>query len=293
MEEEMKLLIQLIQLSEGKFYHFFYYKMICLFFKFSDNSAQTDLRMPPHKQMFSYNREESDLPPQVPNHLLRCSKQNKKNVRIRSLEDHQRQRRSSISTSQSNNRTQDDSAASQLGTHRSNYGPLDVLHRPLWNYQNPQHREYVPNSKRDPHYDKRNRHKQVEQENTNRIDNVQKKTAYNRWNSDSEIQQEKKSNTTHRSRATVLKHHQNKDESIYNLHKEQKSKQEAFIITKTDDETNFKNISSFDKYENFTPYIRTDEVLDPSKAFSPVPQSRETSAHKQRVGISLIEKLNY
>jgi hypothetical protein len=246
--------------------------------------------MPPHRQMFAFTREESDLPPQVPNNLIHSSKQNKKNVRIRSLEDHQRHRRSSIGTSHSNNNTQDDSAPSQLGTHRSNYGPTDLVHRPLWNYQNPEHREYVPNSRRDPHYEKRQRHKHVDQGNFDRIDDVQKKTPYNRWNSDSELQQEKKSNSTNRSRATVLKHNHQKDENINNLFKGQKSKQETFIITKTDDESNYKNLSLFDKYEHFTPYIRTDEVLDPAKAFSPVPQSRETSAHKQRVGIHLYEK---
>ncbi|CAF4790006.1 unnamed protein product, partial [Rotaria socialis] len=37
----------------------------------SDNSVQTDLQIVPHKQMFSFTREESDLPPQIPNHLLR------------------------------------------------------------------------------------------------------------------------------------------------------------------------------------------------------------------------------
>ncbi|CAF4721849.1 unnamed protein product, partial [Rotaria magnacalcarata] len=80
-----------------------------------------------------------------------------KNVRIRSLEDTQRQRRPSISTTHSSHNTIDDGAGSQIGTHRSNYGTIDLVHRPLWNYQNPEHREYVPNSRRDPHYDKRPR----------------------------------------------------------------------------------------------------------------------------------------
>ncbi|CAF4589657.1 unnamed protein product, partial [Rotaria magnacalcarata] len=80
--------------------------------------------------------------------------------------------------------TIDDGAGSQIGTHRSNYGTIDLVHRPLWNYQNPEHREYVPNSRRDPHYDKRPRQRNVEQENFERTDDVQKRTAYNRWNSD-------------------------------------------------------------------------------------------------------------
>jgi hypothetical protein len=234
--------------------------------------------MNPHKQMFSFTREESDLPPQVPNHLLRNSKQNKKNVRIRSLEDHQRQRQS-----HSNQITHDDSATS----HRSNNPTFDLVHRPLWNYQNPAHREYIPNSKRDPYHDKRQRN----QGNSNRIDDVQKKREnYNRWNSDSEIQHEQKENklnSVHRSRSSGLKTNNQKDESINNLLKGQKPKQDVFLITNTDEQSNYNTISSLDKYENFTPYIRTDEILDPAKAFSPVPQSREASAHRQRVRISI------
>jgi hypothetical protein len=228
--------------------------------------------MIPHKQMFSYIREESDLPPQVPNHLLRNSKNpnGKKNVRIRSVEDTHRQRRTSISTTHN-----DDGATSQMGTNRSQYGPSDLVHRPLWNYHNPQHREYVPNSKRDPHYDKHQR-----QEDSTRNDDVKKKktTIYHRGNSDTELQQDRKFNTTNRTRTTVLKH---KEERIVDLPKGQ-TKKEAFVITKPNDESSYNNISSLDKYEHFTPYIRTDEVLDPAKAYSPIPQSRETSAHKQR-----------
>jgi hypothetical protein len=233
--------------------------------------------MNPHKQMFSFTREESDLPPQVPNHLLRNSKQNKKNVRIRSLEDHQRQRQS-----HSNQSTHDDSAVSQ----RSNNPTFDLLHRPLWNYQNPAHREYIPNSKRDPHYDKRQRN----EGDSNRTDDIQKKKNYNRWNSDSEIQhqqKEKKFNSVHRSRSSGLKQNNQKDESISNLSKVQKPKEDTFLITNTNEQSNYNTLSSLDKYENFTPYIRTDEILDPAKAFSPVPQSRETSAHSHRVGISI------
>ncbi|CAF3506044.1 unnamed protein product [Rotaria sp. Silwood1] len=253
----------------------------------SDNSVQTDLPMALHKQMFPFTREESDLPPQIPNHLLRNSKQNKKNVRIRSLEDHQRQRRSSITTTHSNNNTNDDGITSQIGTNRSNYGPLDVLHRPLWNYQNPKHREYIPNSKRDPHYEKRHRSKYHEQENFDHIDDIQKKPTYNRWKSDSELQQErkeKKTIPTNRTHSTVLKHNiYPKNEHNINIPRE-KISQQAFLITKTDnDDTHYNNISSLDKYEHFIPYTRTDDVLDPSKAFSPIPPSRETSAHTQQV----------
>jgi hypothetical protein len=226
-----------------------------------------------HKQMFSFTREESDLPPQIPNHLLRNSKPNKKNVRIRSVEDQRR--------SHSNPSTQDDSAPSQ----RSNNPPVDLVHRPLWNYQNPQHREYIPNSKRDPFRDKRHR----SQGTVDRADDLQKKTNYNRWNSDSELQHEQKDKRINRTRPTGIKQQHQKDENMMNLLKGQKTKQHTFVITKTvdDDERSFNNISSLDKYEHFTPYIRTDEILDPSKAFSPVPQSRETSAHRPRVRIYL------
>ncbi|CAF2211967.1 unnamed protein product [Rotaria magnacalcarata] len=250
----------------------------------SDNSVQTDLQIAPHKQMFSFTREESDLPPQIPNHLLRNGKQNKKNVRIRSLEDTQRQRRPSISTTHSSHNTIDDGAGSQIGTHLSNYGTIDLVHRPLWNYQNPEHREYVPNSRRDPHYDKRPRQRNVEQENFERTDDVQKRTAYNRWNSDSELQQqqrkERKFTPSNRTRPAALKQNNiNKNEPIPRA----KPPHEASLVKKTDDESSYINISSLDKYEHFIPYTRTDDVLDPSKAFSPIPPSRETSAHTQQI----------
>jgi hypothetical protein len=258
----------LIQHFEGKFNHFDYKINPPSVGKFSEHSVQTDLRMLPQRQMFAFNREESDLPPQIPNHLLKDPKSIKKNVRIRSLEDPQRQRQSHSHTN-----IRDDGAPSQ----RSTNAPIDLLHRPLWNYQNPQHREYVPNSKRDPHYDKRQR----QQDRSSRIDEVPKKTNYNRWHSDGQLQHqqnEKKLNTTNRTRSMGIV--KQKDESIVNLFKVQKPRHEAFVITKKEDQSNYNNISSLDQYEHFTPYIRTDEVLDPAKAFSPVPQSRETSARR-------------
>ncbi|CAF4526191.1 unnamed protein product [Rotaria socialis] len=269
-----------------------YEKKAQLIEKLKRNGHKTDLlakTLPvPHKQMFSFTREESDLPPQIPNHLLRNGKQNKKNVRIRSLEDTQRQRRPSISTTHSSHNTIDDGVGSQIGTHRSNYGTIDLVHRPLWNYQNPEHREYVTNSRRDPHYDKRPRQRNAEQENFDRTDDVQKRTAYNRWNSDSELQQqqqqqqrkERKFTPSNRTRPTALKQSNiNKNEPIPRA----KPPHEAFLVKKTDDESSYINISSLDKYEHFIPYTRTDDVLDPSKAFSPIPPSRETSAHTQQI----------
>ena len=240
--------------------------------------------MGPHKQLFSFTREESDLPPQVPNHLLRNSKTNKKNVRIRSLEDNQRQRRSSMTTSHSNNNTTDDGTTSQLGTHRSNYGPMDLAHRPLWNYQNPEHREYIPNSKRDPHYEKRQRQKKIEQGNLILVDDIPKKATYNRWNSDSELQRKQKEkplDANNRTRSTILKSNPQKNESRIPVSKE-KLQQEEFLIKNINNEATFNTISSLDKYEHFVPYTRTDDILDPSKAFSPIPPSRETSAHTQQ-----------
>ena len=59
-----------------------------------------------YRPLFTFIREKSDLPPQIPDHLLhRNPKANTRNVCIRSPE-------------------------------------------------NPQHREYIPNSKHDPHYRK-------------------------------------------------------------------------------------------------------------------------------------------
>ena len=271
--DEMKRSIRSIRHFEGKFIDSFE----CLLnvrYIISDNSAQTDFRMLTHKQMFNFAREESDLPPQIPSHLLRDGRIQKKAVRIRSLEDPQRQRQAQ-SQAQPKPTTRDDGAVSQ----RSSQAPLDLVHRPLWNYQNPKHREYVPNSKRDPHYDKRQHHSQ---ERSRRPDDIPKKTTNNRWNNDSQLQpKEKKINPPNpTTRVTTIKQIQPREETIGNLLKTHKPRQEVFV----DDESSFNNISSLDKYDHFTPYIRTDEVLDPAKAFSPVPQSREPSAmHRSRV----------
>ncbi|CAF5134579.1 unnamed protein product, partial [Rotaria magnacalcarata] len=140
------------------------------------------------------------------------------------------------------------------------------------------------NSRRDPHYDKRPRQRNVEQENFERTDDVQKRTAYNRWNSDSELQQqqrkERKFTPSNRTRPAALKQNNiNKNEPIPRA----KPPHEASLVKKTDDESSYINISSLDKYEHFIPYTRTDDVLDPSKAFSPIPPSRETSAHTQQI----------
>jgi hypothetical protein len=240
--------------------------------------------MIPRKQMFAYTREESDLPPQVPNHLLRTSKngQIKKNVRIRSLDDHPKQRRSSIGTSHSNQTlTKDDEHASQLNTNRTHYGPIDIVHRPLWNYQNRQHRQYVPNSRRDPNYVKRHRQKQDEHD---RIDHVSTTTIYNRWNSDSELQKQtqQQAKVKHSmSSSAVNRSHRTKDEPR-TIVSQRSTNADAFAIGQIDHQAGFTNISSFDKYEHYIPYTRTDEILDPARAYSPVPQSRGTSDDKQR-----------
>lgn len=233
--------------------------------------------MSTHKQLFAFTREESDLPPQIPSHLLRDNRTTKKNVRIRSLEDPQRQRQAQT---QSKPTTRDDGAVSQ----RSSQAPIDLVHRPLWNYQNPNRREYVPNSKRDPNYDKRYH----SQDRPQRTEEIPKKATNNRWNSDSQLQQkERKLNLSNQSRSTNIKppapHPPQREENIGNLLKTHKPpRQDAFA----DEESNFHNISSLEKYEHFTPYIRTDEVLDPAKAFSPVPISREPSAQRSRVSSS-------
>lgn len=234
--------------------------------------------MSKHKQMFTFAREESDLPPQIPQHLLQDNRPTKKNVRIRSLEDPQRQRQAQTQTKPT---TRDDGAVSQ----RSSQAPIDLVHRPLWNYQNPRHREYVPNSRRDPNYEKRNH----SQDRPRQTEEIPKKATNNRWNSDSQLQQkERKLNVSNQSRPTNIKQPPppppplppQREESIGNLLRAHKPpRQEAFV----DEESNFHNISSLDKYEHFTPYIRTDEILDPAKAFSPVPLSREPSAHRSRV----------
>lgn len=220
-------------------------------FFFSDNSVQTDFRLIPPKQMFAYLREESDLPPQVPNHLLRSAKQSKKNVRIRSSEDPTpRQRRNSATTT---TLSKDDGHLSQMESQRTRY---DLVHRPLWNYQNQEHRVYVPNSQRDPKNQKKSRIEPPAATTT------LKSNTYNRWKSDGELKKEKPQQT------------------IVNL-PPRTNRGDTFQISSRphdDHQSMFSNISSLDRYEHFIPYTRTDEVLDPARAYSPVPISREPSA---------------
>lgn len=206
---------------------------------------------------------------------------------MRTVEENHASRRASTTTYNSN--PNDDRTISQISHARSHQPPVDMHHRPLWNYNNPQHREYVPNSKRDPHYEKRQRLKYFEQGNYDRIDDVQKKTCYNRWNSDSELQnQQKKSIPTNRIRSTVSKatsYGNHKDESIMNLLKMQHKQQQAFGSrksalhhNKTDEETNSNHESLVDRYDNYVPYTQTDEALDHGQVQS---SSRETTPLKQ------------
>jgi hypothetical protein len=205
---------------------------------------------------------------------------------VRPFDDNQQSRRTSTTTHHSN--LNDDRAISQISQ-----PPMDIHHRPLWNYRNSQHREYVPNSKRDPHYEKRQRLKHFEQGNFDRIDDVQKRTCYNRWNSDSEIQQQKKKPIpTHRVRSTISKMTTNgnyKDESIMNLlkmqHKQQQetlgTKKSALNYQKTDEDFQTNRESPLDKYENDAPYTRTDEEFDSGKVYPSESRSRDISPHKQ------------
>jgi hypothetical protein len=218
-----------------------------------------------------YAYEDSDLPP---NHHYR-NQPGKKTVRMRSLDDNQLPPRTNAG------------APSQMNSHRTNQSPTDIQHRPLWNYKNHKRAEYIPNSKRDPNYEKRQRLKQIELGNYDRVDDVQKKTCYNRWNSDSEIQQ-KKQQPMNRTRSTMSKatgFGNHKDESIMNLLKGQNKQPEVYGTryppsnhTKPDNEYNSNQPASVDRYENDVPYTRPDEGFDPTKIYS---QSIETSSHKQ------------
>lgn len=265
----------------------------CLF-PFSDHNGHTDFRAPSRRQAPSRIYEEPDLPSELPNPHYQNSgyrsipnQPGKNNPRMRPYDDNHVSRRTSTSTYHSN--PNDDRTTSQISHARSHQPPMEIHQRPLWNYNNPQHREYVPNSKRDPHYEKRQRLKHFEQGNYDRIDDVQKKTCYNRWNSDSELQnQQRKPIPTNRIRSTVSKatsYGNHKDESIMNLLKMQQKQQQTFgsrksavSHTKADEETNSNHESSVDKYDNYVPYTRTDEIIDPGQVQSSSP---ETTPNKQ------------
>jgi putative salt-induced outer membrane protein YdiY len=94
------------------------------------------------------------------------------------------------------------------------------------------------------------------------------------------------------SKATSFGNH--KDESIMNLlkmqHKHQQqeiygTRKSALNHTKNDEEINSNHESSLDKYENYMPYTRTDEVLDPGPVNSSISRSRETTPNKQTIEV--------
>jgi hypothetical protein len=245
--------------------------------------------MPLNRRTAPYAYEESDLPPQAPNHHYRNpgNHPGKKTTRIRSLDDNQPPQYPSTTNHQSQPNTV--GSTSQMNSQRTNHGPVDIQQRPLWNYNKHKRAEYVSNSKRDPHYEKRQRLKHLELGNFDRVDDVQRKTCYNRWNSDSEIQQQhKKQAPMNRTRSTVPKtqtYGNHKDESIMNLLKGQNKQPEVYGIRyppsnhiKTDNEYNSNRASSLDRQENYVSYTRPDEGFDPANVYS---QPIETSSHKQ------------
>lgn len=264
----------------------------------------SDHNVPPRRQAHPYAQDNSELPPQIANpHYQNAGYRNvanqpgKNNIRMRSHEDANTARRTSTTTYHSNG--YDDGHVSQISNQRSHHGPVDIHNRPLWNYNNREHREYVPNSKRDPHYERRQRLKHFEQGNFDRIDDVQKKTCYNRWNSDTDLQQQRKKSLppTNRVRSTNTKtsnQNSHKDESIFNLLKLQnKHQQESFAGArksvlnqyKNDDDINSNHESAFDKHENYRPYTQIDNENDQIRAYSPVQHVREPSPPKQTVEV--------
>lgn len=221
---------------------------------------------------------------------------------MHTIDDNNPSRRTSSTTHHSN--PNNDGTISQISNQRSNYGPVDANNRPLWNYKNAERRVYVPNSKRDPHYERRQRLKHFEQGNFDRIDDVQKRTCYNRWNSDSELQQ-KKQIPNNRIRSTVSKatsYGNHKGESIMNLLKMQNKHQQQDPFTarksslnhiKTDDEYNSNQESAFDRYENDVSYTRADEVSEPTNGYAHEYQSRDTSPPKQFTEVCIIKSCSY
>ncbi|UJR37105.1 hypothetical protein I4U23_029809 [Adineta vaga] len=241
----------------------------------SDHDGHNDYRLPPNRRGPNHAYEDSDLPPQAPNHQRNGVYRNsshypgKKATRMRSLDDNQPSRH----TSNAHNA----GTTSQINTQRANHGPVDTHNRPLWNYNQQKRAEYVPNSKRDPHYEKRQRLKHLELGNYDYIDDVQKKTCYNRWNSDSEIEKKHVTRSNIPKTATNGNH---KDETIMNLlkgqHKQQQQQQNDVYGTryprtshaKTDDQYTSNHPSSLERYDNYESYTRTDEVSEPTKTYS-------------------------
>ena len=234
---------------------------------FRSEHTHSEQRISPHRQTVY---DDADLPP--------YGAKGKRNSRMKSVDDKATVRRTPTSFYP-----------------ETSSNPRDLGQRPMWNYKNPRHREYVPNSKKDPHYEKRQRMKHFEQGNFDRIDDVQKKTCYNRWNSDSELQQHhKKCVPNNRVRSTASKPSgfgHPKDESILNLLKRQNQQQDLYAHRKAssmpgrqDDDRHSDRTSSLDKYEN---HQTNDE---PPHSYSPVSRSRDSSPQKQMPEVRLAER---
>jgi len=225
---------------------------------FRSEHTQSEQRMSPYKQTVY---DDNDLPP--------YGSKGKRNSRMKSVDDKTNIRRTPTSFYP-----------------ETSSNPRELNQRPLWNYRNAKQREYVPNSKKDPHYETRQRMKHFQQGDFDRIDDVQKKTCYNRWNSDSELQQhQKKPMPNNRIRSTASKPtgfgHQ-KDESILNLLKRQNQQQDhhgqrkaSSVPIRHDDDRHSDRTSSLDKYEN---HPSNDEH---PQSYSPVSRSRDSSPQKQ------------
>ncbi|CAF0956448.1 unnamed protein product [Adineta ricciae] len=257
---------------------------------------QTDYHRPPNRRGPSNAYEDSDLPPQVPNHRRDGVYRNnshhpgRKTTHMHCLDDNQSSRHTSHANHHMN--AHNTSTTSQMNGQRTSHGPTDVHNRPLWNYNQQKRGEYVPNSKRDPHYEKRQRLKNMELGNYDCIDDVQKKTCYNRWNSDSEI--EKKQVTRARVPKTAS-HGHHKDESIMNLLRGQHKQQNDTYGTryppsnhvKTDDQYTSNHPSSLERYDNYVPYSRTDEAPESSQpvettSYQPVSETNANTNYQAR-----------
>jgi hypothetical protein len=267
----------------------------------SDQVDQTDHRISANKQPHGYAYEDSDFPPHPSNHRQQNAlqrhaqnQQGKRNTRQRSLDENRPTRRTSTMSHRST--INSDGATSQMSGQQLTRGRTDAQHRPLWNYQNLAYREYVSNSKRDPHYEKRQRLKHFQQGNYDRIDDVQNKTCYNRWNSDSQLQdRQKKSSSNNHAVSNVSKatsFGQSKDESILNLLKTQNRQPEIYGNRKassnhmpTDNEHHSNRTTSLEKYENYSSYVPADDGQDPLQNYASVTHTTDLSPQKRTTNV--------
>lgn len=183
--------------------------------------------------------------------------------------------------------------------------------KPIWNYKNRQGKKAVPNSMKDPHYKERvksieeRRRKKMEyfqnqaEKNNEKYREYKQQRNYETYEEQSNVGDYPYNNNNNNNRI-------NNNSSMSQTSSSKQPHQESILnlltknlasnpIYEEDEDMYLKNNNNKPSYagargsnsslselnSGFVPFMRTNEVLDPVHAGSPVPPSRETSAIKR------------